>query len=316
MSSQPSEDALSNGAPGSTRSLVGSSVAARAGFSDYLELTKPRLSFLSIVTAIVGYLVADAARDLSTLGFLIIGTSLAAGGAAVLNQWWEHQTDAKMARTQKRPIPSGAIQPSHALTFGLVISALGIGLLYLGTHPLSAALAAFTIFSYILVYTPLKKVSVTNTIVGAVPGAVPPLIGWSAATGEIGSFGWILFAILFTWQMPHFYAIAWTYRDDYAQAGYRMLPVVDPEGKRIAWESLGFTGLLIISSLAPVVLGYASLAYGAVALGCGAYILHRAVLFMGGEQKKNRAAKKLFMASILYLPLLLASLVLDILLVG
>jgi protoheme IX farnesyltransferase len=268
MPPSPSEEAFPSSPAEAAGSLVQEKTAQRAGFADYLELTKPRLSFLSIVTAIVGYLAADATRSVPTLLALIAGTSFAAGGAAVLNQWWEHKTDAKMARTRRRPIPSGLIEPVQALAFGVAISVVGIGLLLIGTHPLSAALAAFTILSYILVYTPLKKVSVANTIVGAIPGAVPPLIGWSAATGGIEPFGWILFAILFTWQMPHFYAIAWTYRDDYAQAGYRMLPMVDASGTRTALESLVFTLLLIVSSLAPWFLGYASSLYGVVAVGC------------------------------------------------
>lgn len=297
--------------------MLSPSAAAQASLKDFLELTKPRLSLMSIITAIVGYLAADGQRTFGVLFALIAGTTMAAGGAAALNQWWERRTDARMARTRSRPIPAGLIEPRRALGFGLAISLLGCAILALGANGLSGALAAFTILSYILVYTPLKKVSVRNTLVGAIPGAVPPLIGWAAATGGIHPFGWMLFGILFAWQMPHFYAIAWTYRNDYAQAGYRMLPKVDPSGRRTAAESLAFSLLLVGVSLMPALYGFTSFIYATIALGCGAYLFQRSFLFFrSGERSRDKAARKLFLASILYLPALLAALVLDVLLLS
>ena len=317
MSFDSAENSLSPRPSTDSAAVYASQAGTQVSFRDYLELTKPRLSLLSIITAIVGYLAADGQRAFTVLTALIIGTSLAAGGAAVLNQWWEHKTDAKMARTKSRPIPSGLIEPRRALLFGLGISLAGCAILGLGANLLSCALAAFTIFSYILVYTPLKKVTVRNTIVGAIPGAVPPLIGWAAATGQIGVLGWVLFGILFTWQMPHFYAIAWTYRNDYAQAGYRMLPKVDPSGMRTALESFLFAVLLVGVSLLPAFLGYTSAVYGAVAIGCGAYLAQRSIAFLRAtNDRKDVTARKLFFASILYLPVVLAGLVLDILLLA
>ena len=297
-------------------SLIREAAPARAHWSDYLELTKPRLSVMSVITALVGYLAANSPRDGGVLLSLLLGTSLAAGGAAALNQWWERKTDSLMARTRRRPIPAGAVDPRAALAFGLAISLAGTAVLYFGARPLSALLALLTIAGYILVYTPLKRLTVRNTIVGAVPGAIPPLIGWTAATGSFSDFGWILFALLFTWQMPHFYAIAWTYRKDYAGAGYRMLPHVDPTGRRTARESLLFTCSLVLVSLSPAFLGFTSPVYGCVALAAGCALLRRSYAFAAGGESRDRPARKLFLASVFYLPLVLAALLLDILLIG
>ncbi len=289
---------------------------ARVGFSDFFELTKPRLSFLSIITALVGYLAADAAREIASLGALVLGTSLAAGGAAALNQWLEHETDARMARTRDRPIPSGRVAPHAALAFGIGISLLGTLVLFLWANALSALLAALTILSYIVIYTPLKKRTIHNTIVGAVPGAIPPLIGWAAATNALQPFAWMLFAILFFWQLPHFYAIAWIYRRDYHQAGYRMLPDVDPNGVRTAREALVFTGILLLASLLPLLPGYTSWLYGGVALVLGTFFLLRAWDFFHNPSLRDASARALFLASIFYLPILLLALVVDVLLLG
>lgn len=289
---------------------------ARVGFSDFFELTKPRLSFLSIVTALVGYLAANATRDLVSLGALVLGTSLAAGGAAALNQWLEHESDSRMARTRGRPVPSGRIAPHAALAFGLGISLLGCLVLFLWANALCALLAALTILSYIAVYTPLKKVTIHNTIVGAVPGAIPPLIGWAAATNSLQPFAWMLFAILFFWQLPHFYAIAWIYRRDYHQAGYRMLPDVDPKGGRTARDAFLFTGVLVLSSLLPLLPGYTSWLYGAVALVLGTFFLLRAWDFFHNPDLRDSSARALFLASIFYLPVLLLALVVDVLLLA
>lgn len=288
-----------------------SAFSLRDRVNGYYELTKPRLSFMSVVTAIIGYLAADPSRDFGTLASLLIGTSLAAGGAAVLNQWLEREADAQMARTKDRPIPSGQIAPYNALMFGMGLSVFGTYLLYAGANPLAGLLTAATIASYVLLYTPLKKLTTWNTLVGAVPGALPPLIGWAAAEGTISTLGWILFAILFLWQMPHFFAIAWTYRKDYKKGGFVMLSSADESGAKVATQSFIFAIALVISTLLPTLLGYASWGYGAVAIIAGCYILRPAWKFLK-EDAKDVPARRLFIASIFYLPALLIPLVLDL----
>lgn len=287
------------------------SVGLRARLHDFYELTKPRLSFLSVITAIVGYLAADPARDLTVLFSLLIGTSLAAGGAAVLNQWLERDADAKMVRTKDRPIPAGRVAPIHALLYGSVLSLFGCIVISNGTNLLAGCITAATIASYVLLYTPLKRLTTWNTLIGAVPGALPPLIGWAAAEGQISTLGWILFAILFLWQMPHFFAIAWTHRKDYAQGGFIMLSNADAHGQKVAVQAFAFSAALVISTLLPVLLGYATWLYGLVAGLGGLYILKPSLAFLKTEQR-DAAARKLFLASIFYLPALLIPLVLDL----
>ena len=288
-----------------------SAVSLRKRIEDFYELTKPRLSFLSVITAIVGYLSANPSRDLSVLVSLLVGTSLAAGGAAVLNQWLERDADAKMVRTRKRAIPAGRVQPLNALVYGLSLSVIGCLMLFVGANALAGILTAITIATYTLLYTPLKRLTTWNTLIGAIPGALPPLIGWAAATGKIDLLGWVLFAILFLWQMPHFFAIAWTYRKDYAQGGFVMLSNADKDGRKVALQSFVFCLALIFSSLLPVLLGKASWIYGIIALAAGFYLLRPAIDFLKPE-KRDTAARKLFFASIFYLPALLFPLVLDI----
>ena len=279
-------------------------------FLDYWELTKPRLSLLAVISAIVGYLVAQPEKDILLFMNLLIGTSLAAGGAAVLNHWQERETDAIMVRTRNRPIPSGSISPKAAFIYGIVITITGDLLLWLGVNSLAASLALITQAADLLVYTPLKQRSHWCTEIGAIPGAIPPLIGWAAAEGSISTLGWILFAILLTWQIPHFMAIAWKFRKDYEKAGFPMLSVIDVSGARVARQSLIFTLLLIISSLTPTILGYTSLFYALVAAGLGTWFLIMALCFMQAANR-DKTAHKLFMVSIAYLPLLLAALVID-----
>ncbi len=283
----------------------------RARLEDFYELTKPRLSFLSVITAVVGYLAADPSRDLGVLFSLLIGTSLAAGGAAALNQWMEHEADAKMVRTQDRPIPAGRVAPLHACIYGLCLSVIGCYVLGAGANLLAGTLAAATIASYVLLYTPLKQLTTWNTLIGAIPGALPPLIGWAAAEGRISTLGWILFAILFLWQMPHFFAIAWTHRKDYAQGGFVMLSNADVNGRKVAIQAFAFCLALVASTLLPSILGYASWLYGAVAALGGIYILKPSIAFLR-ERNRDSAARKLFFASIFYLPALLIPLVLDL----
>ncbi len=264
-----------------------------------------------MLTAIVGYLSANPTRDLSVLLSLLFGTSLAAGGAAVLNQWMERDADAKMVRTRERAIAAGRVQPLHAFIYGSILSALGCFLLFIGANALAGTLTAVTVVTYILLYTPLKRLTTWNTLVGAIPGALPPLIGWAAATGKIDLLGWVLFAILFLWQMPHFFAIAWTYRKDYAQGGFVMLSNADEDGRKVALQSLVFSLALVICSLLPILLGDASWIYGVIALVAGIYLLRPAIDFLKIE-KRDTAARKLFFASIFYLPALLFPLVLDL----
>jgi len=283
----------------------------RDRIEDFYELTKPRLSFLSVVTAVVGYLSADPTRNFSVLFSLLVGTSLAAGGAAVLNQWLEREADAKMVRTKDRAIPAGRIEPQHAFIYGLGLSLLGCYMLYNGANLLAGTLTAATIASYVLLYTPLKRFTTWNTLIGAIPGALPPLIGWAAAEGSISTLGWILFAILFLWQMPHFFAIAWTHRKDYAQGGFVMLSNADSNGRKVAVQSFFFCLALIVSTMLPVFLGYATWIYGIIAIGAGAYILRPSIAFLN-EGERDTAARKLFFASIFYLPALLVPLVLDL----
>ena len=288
-----------------------SEISLRARVEDFYELTKPRLSFMSVVTAVAGYLSADPTRDFSVLFSLLIGTSLAAGGAAVLNQWLEREADAKMVRTKDRAIPAGRIAPIHAFIYGMGLSILGCLLLYKGANLLAGTLTAATIASYVLLYTPLKRFTTWNTLVGAIPGALPPLIGWAAAEGQITTLGWILFAILFLWQMPHFFAIAWTHRKDYAQGGFVMLSNADDTGRKVAIQSFVFCLALIVCTLLPVLLGYATWIYGVIAIVAGIYYLRPAIAFLNVDQR-DTAARKLFFASIFYLPALLLPLVLDL----
>jgi len=288
-----------------------SDISLRSRIDDFYELTKPRLSFLSVITAIVGYLSANPTRDFGVLISLLFGTSLAAGGAAVLNQWLERESDAKMVRTRERPIPAGRIAPLHAFVYGFCLSVLGSYILFAGANMLAAFLTVATIVSYVLLYTPLKKVTTWNTVIGAIPGALPPLIGWAAAEGRISTLGWIIFAILFLWQMPHFFAIAWTHRKDYASGGFVMLSNADANGSKVARQAFGFSLALIVSTLLPVILGYSTWFFGAVAILGGIYILRPAIEFLNPE-KRDTAARKLFFASIFYLPALLVPMVLDL----
>lgn len=266
---------------------------------------------MSVITVMIGYFGANPDCDWGVFLSLLTGTSFAAGGAAALNQWLEREADALMARTRKRPIPSGQIAPYKALVFGLGLSISGSALIYLGTHPLAGLLTVITIVSYVWLYTPLKRLTTWNTPVGAVSGALPLLIGWAVAEGgRISMLGWLLFCILFLWQMPHFFAIAWLYRKDYAKGGFVMISNADSSGAKVARQSFIFAIALFISTLLPCFLGYAGWAYGIVAVINGGYILRFSQQFLVGTSR-DTAARKLFFGSIIYLPVLLLSLVLD-----
>jgi heme o synthase len=282
----------------------------RAGFSDYLELTKPRLSLLSVLTALVGYLAARPPSDAWKLSFVIIGTSLAAGGVAALNQWLESDTDAQMKRTATRPIPTGKVATGSAFILGILMCIVSLFLLFAKVNPLAAFFTLLTIFSYLGWYTPAKRTSRWSTEIGALAGAFPPLIGWAAGEGRITALGWILFGVLLLWQIPHFMAIAWLYRKDYSAVHFPMLPVRDETGGRVAAWSLINTIVLVIVSVLPTVLGLTTYYYLAAAIAGGAWFLWRAIVFTR-PVNRDIAARKLFLTSIGYLPLVLCSLVAD-----
>jgi heme o synthase len=286
------------------------SPAAQPTFRDYLELTKPRLSLLSVLTALVGYLAARPPSQPMKLLLVLIGTSLAAGGVAALNQWLEHDTDAQMKRTADRPIPSGKVATGSAFVLGAVMCIASLFLLFAKVHPLAAMFTLFTIVSYLGWYTPAKKWSTWSTEIGAIAGAFPPLIGWTAGEGRVSALGWILFGILFFWQIPHFMAIAWTYRQDYTTVHFPMLPVRDESGGRVAAWSLVNTVALVIVSLLPMILGLASRGYGVAVAACGVWFWWRALKFMR-PANRDVSARQLFIGSIIYLPLVLTALVVD-----
>lgn len=293
------------------------SLSTTPGISFYgmYELTKPRLSILSVFTASLGYLVREPLQsDLSIFFSLTIGTALAAGGAAALNQWMERSEDALMARTVSRPIPAGLISPEFAIIFGIVLSSLGIYVLWAGTNPWAAILTLSTLAIYLLLYTPMKKRSPYATEIGAVSGALPPLIGWVAAEGSPTTYGWILFGILFTWQLPHFMAIAWNFRDDYSKGGFKLHQLGDPDGKVLARKSLVYAFILTGFVFSPYFLtlkqSVPGIFYLASSIGLSLYLLIPAVRFFTSSNR-DHSARKLFFVTIIYLPLLFAALVID-----
>jgi len=292
------------------KSAVQSRPRAATAAADLMELVKARLSLLTVATAMAGF--ALGVRDTWSwllLASTLAGTALSAAGAAALNQWWERDLDARMKRTQERPLPAGRMGASDALLTGVVLSVSGVLCLALFANLLAAGLAAATIISYILIYTPLKRVTSLKTIIGAVPGALPPLIGWTAARGSINAEGLTLFVILFLWQMPHFLAIAWLYRADYAQAGFKMLSENDETGAVTGRQAFIYAlALLAVSLLPSVFFDYSAIYfYGALLLGAGFASMAANCAVSGGSVP---AARWLFLGSIAYLPLLLGLMVL------
>ena len=274
-----------------------------SGFSDYLALTKPRLNVLVVATSAAGYyLGSTGAIDIVSMAEAVAGTALVAAGAAALNQLYERDTDALMRRTRTRPLPAGRVTPQDARVFGLALSAAGLVLLAARANWLSFALALGTLLTYLVVYTPMKRRTPLSTIVGAVPGALPALIGWTASHGAIDRSGAALFAIVFCWQLPHFMAIAWLYREDYGLAGFPMLPVIDPDGKRAGKQAVYWALLMVLASLEPHFSGLAGNAYLAVALVFGVALFWLAVRF--ASARNEATARALFYGSITYLPLL------------
>jgi len=276
---------------------------------DYIALTKPRLNLLVVVTSAAGYyLGAIPAPEWTPLLQAASGTALVAAGAAVPNQLYERDTDAVMRRTRNRPIPDGRIRPEEATFFGLGLAAAGLALLFVTTNLLATSAAVATLVVYVLIYTPLKRRSALATLVGAVPGALPPLIGWAASHGSLSPGGWTLFAIVFLWQIPHFMAISWLYRDDYTRAGFPMLAVTHPDGRRVGREALVYSLALLPVSLLPTALGVAGSAYIAIAVPLGAAMVWLAARF--AARGDETSARWLFMASITYLPLVWMAMIL------
>ena len=292
------------------QSLTAAALADKSRVAVFCELIKARLTFLVLLTTLVGFYVGfRGAMDYLLMLHTLLGTGLVASGAAALNQFLERQHDARMRRTEDRPLPSERLSPDTALLFGGLSSAAGLIDLALAVNLETSVLGAITLCSYLFIYTPLKRVTTLNTAIGAVPGALPPLMGWTAARGEINVEGWSLVAILFFWQLPHFLAIAWMYRDDYAKAGFAMLPVFDPDGQRTAGQTVSHTLGLLPISLCPFLLKLAGVVYLAGALVLGLAFLWQAVQF--SRELTAQRARQLFYASIIYLPLLLGLMVLD-----
>jgi len=277
---------------------------------DYIELTKPRLNVLVVATSAAGYyLGAPASPHLLPMAQAVAGTALVAGGAAVLNQVYERDTDALMRRTRTRPLPDGRVGVNDATAFGLALAAGGLMLLATAANLIAASLALVTLATYLVVYTPMKRRSATATLVGAIPGALPPLIGWAAAAGGLSAGGWALFAIVFLWQIPHFMAIAWLYREDYGKAGFPMLPVVEPDGVRTGRQALLYAACLVPVSLTPSFVGTAGAAYLWIALTLGLVLAGLAFRF--AARRTEAAARALFFGSIVYLPLIWVVMVVD-----
>jgi protoheme IX farnesyltransferase len=287
-----------------------SAQAAPSKWVDFYELTKPRMNFLVLLTTLVGFYMASSAKlDWMLLIPALIGTALTAGGASVLNQFIERDLDALMPRTRNRPLAAGRVDAGDALAWGIGLGLIGVATLVCFVNVLTAMLGAITLLSYVFVYTPLKRMTTLNTVIGAVPGAIPPVMGFTAVHGVLSPQALALFAILFFWQMPHFLAIAILYRRDYAMAGFKMLPVVDEDLSVTARQILLYAVTLIPVSLMPTYVGLAGQAYFAVALMLGLAFLSFGVSCAVSRERLD--ARKLFFASIIYLPALLGVMMLD-----
>jgi protoheme IX farnesyltransferase len=286
---------------------------------DYIELTKPRITWLILMSTGIGYFFGLPAAanwweflkgiHLPSLLHTIIGTALIASGTAALNQWYEREADRKMRRTAGRPLPSGKLSAGRALAFGTVLSAAGFVELWLGVNLLSASIGAFTLASYLFLYTPMKQRTWWSTTVGAIPGAMPPMIGYAAAAGAITREAWVLFAILFLWQFPHFYSIAWMYKEDYARAGILMLPVVEPDGRSTARQIVLYGLALIPVSLIPGMLGMSGRIYLVGALLLGLWFLYSGVRV--ALERSLVRARTVLITSVIYLPLIYGLMLLD-----
>lgn len=283
---------------------------SRARLMDYVALTKPRITVFVVLSTTVGFVLGAAGVfEFSRLLHTLLATVLVASGSAVLNQFLERKTDARMERTANRPLPAGRLYAEEAYLFGLLLS--GTGILYMGLQInwLAGLLAGSTSVIYLFMYTPLKRRSTHNTAVGAVAGALPPVGGWAAAQGEIGGGAWLLFGILFLWQFPHFFSIAWIYRDDYERGGFKMVSIDDPEGRRTATQIGIYGAILLVFSFLPWLAGMTGLLYAAAAAAAGLCLAHSVVVFSRNRSERN--ARRLLRTTLVYLPLLWFALLLD-----
>ncbi|MBI2618726.1 MAG: protoheme IX farnesyltransferase [Ignavibacteriales bacterium] len=298
---------------------IATRIRGRSKVLDYIELTKPELTGLSVLTALCGFYLASTSVDALLLLWTALGTFLVGGGAGALNQLVERNHDALMKRTERRPLPAGRLTPSQVASFGISSALVGVALLVLVVNPLTGALGILTLVSYLFLYTPSKRFTQHSTLVGAIPGALPPVMGWTAASNEINTGTWVLFGILFFWQMPHFLSLAWMYRKDYARAGYRMLTIFDEHGIRTSRHILVHCILLVSISLAATVIGLTGWMYAAGAVILGTGFLTVSFLFLKYSQqtsgdssmKANKSSRQIFFASLLYLPALMFLMTVD-----
>jgi protoheme IX farnesyltransferase len=285
---------------------VADTVAAdqpRPRTADFVTLAKPRLNMLVVASAMVGYVMGGGPMwDVPLVLMTLVGTALVAGGASAFNQVIERMPDARMERTRSRPMADRRLQPSEGLLFASATSIAGLSILAFGVNVLSACVAGATLITYAAIYTPLKPRTSFATVIGAVPGALPPVIGWAAATDSLSSGGWVLFGIVFLWQLPHFLAIAWMYREDYARAGFAMLPVIEPDGRSTARQAVAYAAALVPMSLAPTLVGMATPTYFVGALILTLLFFGLAIRFAMTRHRTD--ARRLFFGSITYLPLL------------
>lgn len=285
------------------RSTAAVTVGSRARTSDYVALAKPRLNLLVVATATAGYAMAHGdTTNVPVLAGTIVGTGLVAAGASAVNQIIERGPDGLMRRTRLRPLPDGRVGMTEAAALAAILCVTGLLILAAGVNLLAAGVALATLASYAAVYTPLKRRTSFATVIGAIPGALPPVIGWAAAAGSLSRGAWVLFGIVFLWQLPHFLAIAWMYREDYARAGFPMLPVIEPDGRSTGRQAVVYTAALLPVALAPTLLGMSGLVYFAGALTLTLLFLGMSLRF--ALTRAGRDARRLFFASIAYLPML------------
>ena len=289
--------------------ISGISLDRKVQLTAYWELTKPRLSMMSVITALLGHLAVGSSDAISLLS-VFFGTALAAGGAAALNMWWERAEDSNMNRTADRPLPLGQVSAQGTLIFGLILSFAGPTILWVGSNALAGVLTAVTIVTYVLLYTPLKKVTAWSTEIGAFPGALPPLIGWVAAADSIGWVGLFLFAVLYVWQMPHFMAISWLYREDYSRGGFRMLSCEDESGTKVSLRAVIWAAPLIPLTVMAWAFGGCGWLFLVIGLALSFGYMKEAVGMMRADER-NKPAKRLFFASIIFLPAYLLIMVVD-----
>ena len=289
-----------------TVKTAGDSVAlpqARSRSNDFVALAKPRLNLLVVASSLVGYVMGGG--EMSNAAQVVVtvaGTALVAGGASAFNQVIERKADSLMRRTRLRPLPDGRLQVGESLVFAAVMSAAGLAVLAAGANVLAAAVAFVTLLTYAAIYTPLKQRSSFATVIGAIPGALPPVIGWAAASGDLSRGAWVLFGIVFLWQLPHFLAIAWIYREDYARAGFPMLPVIEPDGRSTGRQAALYCAALLPVSLAPTLVGLTGTFYFVAAMMLSLLFLGLTITF--ARTRAIPDARRLFFGSIIYLPIL------------